>query len=211
MMKSIFSLQQLSLLALLSCSKIYNIAAFTIQNVVPSTQCIHNHNNHNHIHQSSSSRNSNNSSSLSNKNKRPSSSIRYNMVSDPLVSSSESSKIVDDNGVAFTEGCTIQITKEIKAYHVAKKGFGRFDTETKSFIPLLEGNEDIRSIPRVERCLILSKGVRGIVKKVYDIDEYDATSPIVARFEDGVGLGGELVTPVTFLMHFETHEVEVVE
>lgn len=182
MMKSICFSLQLSLLVLLSYTKIYNIAAFTIQNgVTPTTQ-------------------------YSQMCRR--SSIQYNMVSDPLISS-DSSQILDGNGVAFTEGCTIQIIKEVKAFHVAKKGFGSFDQETKSFIPL--GVKDVKSTPRVDRCLILSKGVRGIAKKVYDIGEYDATAPIVARFDAGESLGGDLVSPVTFLMHFETDEVEVVE
>lgn len=181
-MKSICSPLQLSLLVLLSYTKIRNIAAFTIQNgVAPVAQ-----------YSQTSTR----------------SPIQYNMVSDPLISS-DSSEILDGNGVAFKEGCTIQIIKEVKAYHVAKKAYGSFDPETNSFVPLVV--EDVKSIPRADRCLILSKGVRGIAKKVYDIGEYDATAPIVARFEEGESLGGDLVSPVTFIMHFGTDEVEVVE
>ena len=133
------------------------------------------------------------------------------MVSDPIVST-DPLKIVDRNGVEFTEGCTIQISKETKAYQVAKKGYGSFDEETKAFVPLDGANDQpLSSIPRVQRCLVLPKGLRAEVRKVYDINEFDATAPVVAKFMNDRDLGGEYVSPVTFSMHFETNEVEVVE
>lgn len=132
------------------------------------------------------------------------------MVSDPMVSFDSTQKITDSNGVEFTEGCTIQICSEVKAYQVPKKGFGSFDAESNKFIPL-EGVDDVGSVARVDKCLVIPKGMRGKITKVYDISEYDASLPLIAKFQDGEGYGGNFEPPVTFLMHFDTYEIEVVE
>lgn len=130
------------------------------------------------------------------------------MASDSSLISSESSKLSDNQGVEFTEGCTIQTSKEIKAYQVPKKGFGSFD-EDKNFVPV-DGIEDVKSVPRIDKCLVIPTGMRAKVSKVYNIDEYDASQPIIAKFLGGDGLGGDFEPPLTFLMHFETYEIEVV-
>lgn len=132
------------------------------------------------------------------------------MIANSVVPS-EPEKVIDQNGVEFTADCTIQTCSELKAYHVSKKGFGSFDEESKSFVAL-EGFDDVKlgDIPRAHRCLTIPKGMRGTVKKVYDMSEFDATAPIIVRFEANDALGGDYVPPVTFLMHFEANEVEVV-
>ncbi len=132
---------------------------------------------------------------------------RQSMVSDQIVSSGTTQKITDSNGVEFTEGCTIQICSEVKAYQVPKKGFGSFDAESNKFIPL-DGVDDAA---RVDRCLVIPKGMRGKITKVYDMSEYDASLPLIAKFQDGEGFGGSFEPPMTFLMHFDTFEIEVVE
>ena len=116
-----------------------------------------------------------------------------------------SSKIVDKNSIAFVEGCTIQTTKSIKAFQVAASGRGSFDGST--FVPL----EETDDTPRNDKCLIMPVGFRGTVTRVYDVDEFDANHPIIAKFMKGDAMGGEFEPPITFLMHFDENEVEVVE
>lgn len=116
-----------------------------------------------------------------------------------------SSKIVDKNSIAFVEGCTIQTTKSIKAFQVAASGRGSFDGST--FVPL----EETDDTPRADKCLIMPVGFRGTVTRVYDVDEFDAIHPIIAKFMKGDAMGGEFEPPFTFLMHFDENEVEVVE
>ena len=133
-----------------------------------------------------------------------------NTLSTPTTSWKTATKhfmVSDGSGTDFTEGCTIQISTETKAYQVARKGFGSYDEQSGSFVPL-DFNDDT---PRVDRCLVLPKGLRGTVMKVYDMNEFDASMPIVAKFTQGENFGGKFEPPVTFLMHFDTHEVEVIE
>ncbi len=131
------------------------------------------------------------------------------MIADPIVPP-EPANVVDNNGVQFEEGCIVQTCSEIRAYHVPRKGFGSFDEESKAFVALVEGGKDFTEISRFDKCLIIPKGLRGKVRRVYDMDNFDAVSPIVARFEADDALDGDYVPPVTFLMHFQTDEVEVV-
>mmetsp|Transcript_8767 Transcript_8767/g.11036 ORF Transcript_8767/g.11036 Transcript_8767/m.11036 type:complete len:189 (+) Transcript_8767:188-754(+) len=131
------------------------------------------------------------------------------MVSDQIATSSNASKIVDKNGIEFTVGCTIQTSSEMRAYQVSRKGFGSFSESDKSFVPVDVKN--MNSVPRFDRCFIMPEGLRAKVTKVYDLDEFDAILPIVAKFEAGESFQGEYSPPVTFLMHFDTFEIEVVE
>ena len=132
------------------------------------------------------------------------------MVSNSVIPS-EPGKVVDNNGAEFTAECTIQTSSEIRAFHVQPKAFGSFDEESKSFVPLNAGGRDMKEVPRSEKCLIIPKGMRGTVRSVYDISEFDATSPILAKFEADNAFDGDYAPPVTFLMHFQSHEVEVVK
>jgi hypothetical protein len=112
--------------------------------------------------------------------------------------------LVDGNGKEFTKDCTVQTTKEMKAYQVAKKGYGSFDGTT--FVPL-----DVEDAARKDSCLVMPKGIRGVVNRVYKTDEFDTIMPIVVKFKSGESMGGEFEPPLTFLMHLEEGEVEVVE
>lgn len=131
------------------------------------------------------------------------------MVSNSVIPS-EPEKVVDNNGVEFTAECTIQTSSEIRAYHVQAKAYGSFDEESKSFVKLDTDGRDVKEVPRFEKCLIIPKGMRGKVRRVYDMSEFDATSPILAKFEADNAFDGDYAPPVTFLMHFQSHEVEVV-
>lgn len=48
---------------------------------------------------------------------------------------------------------------------------------------------------------------------MYDTDEWDRTHPIVVKFMGGNDREGEgaFDVPKTFLMHFDAHEINVVE
>lgn len=135
---------------------------------------------------------------------------QLNMIADPIVPSEPSKKMLDKNGVEFTPECIVQTCTEIRAFHVSKKGFGSFDQESKSFVGFNVSEKNTGEIPRADRCLIIPEGMRGKVRRVYDMDEFDATAPIVARFEADDSLDGEYAPPVTFMMHFQIDEVEVV-
>jgi hypothetical protein len=111
--------------------------------------------------------------------------------------------LVDGNGKEFTKDCTVQTTKDMKAFQVPKKGYGSFDGTT--FVPL-----DAEGAARKDSCLVMPKGLRGIVNRVYNTDEFDTIMPIVVKFVSGDSMGGEIEPPVTFLMHLEEGEVEVV-
>lgn len=122
-------------------------------------------------------------------------------------SSGSSFKLMDVNNAEFTLGCTVQTTKEIKAYHVGKKGSGKYNGNTFDPIDWEKEGDDV---PREKRCLVMPKGFRGVVTRVYDVTELDASLPVLVKFVAGDSLGGEFEPPVTFSMHLEDSEVEVV-
>lgn len=115
--------------------------------------------------------------------------------------------------IVFTVGCTVQTTKEIKAYQVSKKGFGSYNEseqdKDKSFAPLDWEKEG--GVSRADKCLVMPKGLRGVVKRVYADDDADASHPIVTKFMADDDLGGAYRSPITFAMHLRKNEVEIVE
>jgi hypothetical protein len=129
-------------------------------------------------------------------------------MSDAIVGAAPS-KLLDDKGTEFTVGCIIETTKEVKAFQIARKAYGRFSEEDGSFIPL--EYENLSEVPRFEKCLVMPVGFRGTVTRVYDIDEFDATQPIIAKFFEGETCEGDFAPPMTFMMHFDTPEINVVE
>lgn len=49
--------------------------------------------------------------------------------------------------------------------------------------------------------------------KVYDVNEWDRTHPILVKFTEGSDREGEgaFGIPKTFMMHFDAHEIIVVD
>lgn len=110
------------------------------------------------------------------------------------------------NGKEITDSCVVRVAVAgLKAYHVQSKGYGSFDIESKKFMISPE-------FSRERRCLILPVGLRGEVQRIYDVDDLDAIHPILVRFTPGKFLDVEgFDTPVPFLMHFDSSEVETVD
>jgi hypothetical protein len=129
------------------------------------------------------------------------------MATSPLVTSASSEgldrqKQLDQNGRELIPGCIVRLVKPMKAFHVQKSGK---ILENKVFVPSPD-NE-----PPGTRCLELPLGLRGLVSQVYDVNNHDASQPIVVKFSPGLYCGEEgFDTPVSFTMHFESSEVEVV-
>jgi len=125
----------------------------------------------------------------------------------PLVAATSSEgldgqKQVDQNGKEIFPGCIVRLVKPMKAFHVQK--FGKI-LENKVFVPSPD-NEAPGS-----RCLELPLGLCGLVSQVFDVNNHDASQPIVVKFSPGMYCGEEgFDTPVPFTMHFESSEVEVV-
>jgi len=128
-------------------------------------------------------------------------------MSDASDESTTPSKLMDMNNVEFTQGCTVQTTKEIKAFHVGKKGSGTYNGNT--FVPI-DWDKEGDDVPREKKCLVMPKGFRGVVNRVYDVNDLDASLPVLVKFVAGDSMGGEFEPPVSFLMHLEESEVEVV-
>eukprot|EP00565_Helicotheca_tamesis_P007737 CAMPEP_0185737884 /NCGR_PEP_ID=MMETSP1171-20130828/31515_1 /TAXON_ID=374046 /ORGANISM="Helicotheca tamensis, Strain CCMP826" /LENGTH=143 /DNA_ID=CAMNT_0028408923 /DNA_START=220 /DNA_END=651 /DNA_ORIENTATION=+ len=111
-------------------------------------------------------------------------------------------KQFDSNGNEFTVGKVIRVVSDLKAYQVPKSGFGSFDSETKEFMPEADAGE------RGNKCLVIPAGLRGVVTRVYDLNDLDASQPVLVKFVKGENGDEGYVPPVTFLMHFDNHEVE---
>lgn len=111
-------------------------------------------------------------------------------------------KQFDSNGKEFEVGKVVRVVSDFKAYHVGKKGFGTFDPETKEFVPAPEAGE------RGKKCLSVPAGLRGVVTRVYDLDDLDASQPILVKFVKDENADEGYAPPLTFLMHFDNHEVE---
>mmetsp|Transcript_13490 Transcript_13490/g.24410 ORF Transcript_13490/g.24410 Transcript_13490/m.24410 type:complete len:203 (+) Transcript_13490:164-772(+) len=134
---------------------------------------------------------------------------------------SEEQEQVDRNGRAFAIGDTVAVTsnnKVIKAYSLPKSGYGSFHPTTREFLPRDDG-----TTTRGSNCLVLSEGLRGVVKHVYNTNEWDRAHPILVKFTEGsdreVNIGvvtddGEdaaFRVPKPFQMHFDASEIEVLD
>lgn len=143
--------------------------------------------------------------------------ILLNLSYSPLTTTdSDTYTLTDSNNNEFKIGSIVQLTQPIQAYHVPAKAFGSFDDQhplsptTQTFLPLT----NVDNVERKEKCLKLPIGFKGIVTRVYNIHDLDASLPIVVKFvQEGVDVGGgvnECQVPATFTMHFETYELLVV-
>jgi hypothetical protein len=104
--------------------------------------------------------------------------------------------VVDANGKEFVTGGVIRIASDgLKAYQVPLKGRGRFDGGK-----FMEHDKPYMSLP---------VGLRGVVTKVYDVDEVSANFPVQVKFSPGENVD-KVDTPIQFIMHFLPTEIEVV-
>ena len=113
----------------------------------------------------------------------------------------EVAKLVDKNNNEFTEGCIVRVnSSNLKAYQVPGSGKGHFDDD-KNFVKNIDNSKDYLALP---------EGLRGVVIRVYDINDLGPNYPIKVKFEKGLKGEEGYTPPVTFLMHFDTVEVDVV-
>lgn len=104
----------------------------------------------------------------------------------------------------FTVGAIVRVAAEdTKAYQVNPKAFGKFDAN-KKFIPAKSGGE------RGTKNLLIPVGMRGVVTKVYDVNDVSANFPVQVKFTPGENVDEGYDPPVTFIMHFEPEELELV-
>lgn len=113
-------------------------------------------------------------------------------------------KQFDSDGNEFTVGSVVRVTKDLKAYHLSPKGCGAFDPETKEFVQSAKGGD------RGSKSLSIPEGLRGTVIRVYDVNDFDASQPIVVKFVPGKYVDEGYDAPITFMMHFDNDELECV-
>ena len=136
-----------------------------------------------------------------------------------VVAPSSGGKVqVDASGTAFAPGCAVAVSPRttaggrppIRAHSVPKACYGSFDEATGGFVP-----RDGSDAARATSCLVLPGGLRGIVERVYDTNEWDRARPIVVRFGAGRdregGDPGVFDVPKAFSMHFNADELDVLD
>ena len=136
-----------------------------------------------------------------------------------VVAPSSGGKVqVDASGTAFAPGCAVAVSPRttaggrppIRAHSVPKACYGSLDEATGGFVP-----RDGSDAARATSCLVLPGGLRGIVEKVYDTNEWDRARPIVVRFGAGRdregGDPGGFDVPKAFSMHFNADELDVLD
>ena len=132
---------------------------------------------------------------------------RRALASNMAAGSSVESDVIlkDSKGNDLTVGSIVRVaTAGLKAYQVNAKAHGSF-VEGK-FVHTPEG-----PTPRGKRNLELPVGIRGVVAKLYDVEDVAANFPIQVKFEAGRYNDVEgFDPPITFLMHFTESEVEAV-
>ena len=115
-------------------------------------------------------------------------------------------KQIDVNGNIISPGQRVAIVSHnnIRAHHVSKSSYGRFDATTKQFMP-----QDESTLTRQTSCLLLPEGLQGEVVNVYNTNEWDRAHPILVKFgldeerNDGYSLPG------SFTMHVDAKEIMV--
>jgi hypothetical protein len=133
---------------------------------------------------------------------RPSSPLRLEQLA---ASEKEGFTIADHRGNAIGVGSIVRvIAKDLKAYQVSPKGFGKFD-DSGNFVPAPEGGA------RGTKNLEIPVGLVGVVTKVYDEDDVSANFPIQTKFVPGAPFVEKYDPTVPFLMHFLPEELECVE
>jgi hypothetical protein len=111
-------------------------------------------------------------------------------------------KVIDKNGREFTEGSIVRVcVDELKAYQVNAKAQGSYKDQ-KIFVPDTSDSK--------KKSLLVPRGLRGCVVKVYDEDVISANLPIVVQFTPGENTEEGYDPPAAFRMHFTPQEVECV-
>jgi hypothetical protein len=111
-------------------------------------------------------------------------------------------KVIDKNGREFTEGSIVRVcVDELKAYQVNAKAQGSYNDQ-KIFVPDTSDSK--------KKSLLVPRGLRGCVVKVYDEDVISANLPIVVQFTPGENTEEGYDPPAAFRMHFTPQEVECV-
>jgi hypothetical protein len=135
-------------------------------------------------------------------------SLLLSRLAQPLAAAAEAEgfTIADHKGNAIGVGSIVRvIVKDLRAYQVSPKGFGKFDDDTGQFVPAPEGGA------RGTKNLEIPIGLVGIVTKVYDEDDVSANFPIQVKFVPGAPFVEKYDPTVPFLMHLLPEEVECVE
>jgi hypothetical protein len=104
----------------------------------------------------------------------------------------------DVNDNVITVGCVVKVIAEnLKAYHVPPGGYGKFQGGKFHPDPL-------------QKFMAIPVGLKGVVTKVYNVQDISAQTPIQVKFEPNDD-DDEIQSPMVFQMHFHTYEVQVVE
>jgi hypothetical protein len=117
--------------------------------------------------------------------------------------------IVDASGKPVAAGNVVRVCVDgLKAYQISQAGQGSFHPVTKAFVPV---DVETDTLPKGKRGLMIPVGLRGVVTKVYQEDDaVSANIPIQVKFVPGQYLEEELDSPAPFVMHFLSHEVQIV-
>lgn len=111
-------------------------------------------------------------------------------------------KVIDKNGREFTVGCVVRVcVDDLKAYQVNSKAQGSFNDQ-KVFVADTSDSK--------KKSLLVPRGLRGSVVKVYDEDVISANLPIVVQFTPGENTEEGYDPPAPFRMHFTPQELECV-
>jgi hypothetical protein len=115
---------------------------------------------------------------------------------------SKTDEVFDKNGKRIVVGDVVRITVDgLKQFQIPTKGFGSFDSQ-KNFV------KDESTDKSIKKYFALPIGLRGVVIKVYNIDEVSANFPVQVRFESGKHIEEGYDPPSPFTMHFMTNEIE---
>jgi hypothetical protein len=113
-------------------------------------------------------------------------------------------EVFDKNGKKFVAGGVVRVSVSgLQQYQIPPKGLGHFDSN-KVFVP------DTSIDKTRKKCFALPVGIRGVVAKIYNVDEVSANFPVQVKFEVGKYLEEGYDPPTNFIMHFMSHEIECV-
>jgi hypothetical protein len=111
---------------------------------------------------------------------------------------------LDAKGKEVEVGTIVRVVvNHLKAYQVSLPGYGSYGPD-KKFVAAPPGGT------RGTKNLLLPIGIRGVVTKVYNVDDVSANHPIQVKFFPGKHVDEGFDPPVPFIMHFSPEEIECV-